>query len=746
MTETLATGQKTNFSEKTRELSEKLGALREGRLFIPIPTALDCKAFFTGELAKNLAFLKKYGDDATNGNARLADSIARIENGSATYADYANAVVGLAYLYSTLVSSIESIPEQPRQKLFRAFELAEKTQARDALLGQGMDAGLSRAVPKKIFGWGVDSDFNGNQAGRIIRVEPKLNIGPVAVGLGGGMIAFDYFSPQPYLITSAELDASFFRNRWNAYSRSVFAYIPETKSTATQYMHAHNAGTSIDAAKGNKYAFRVGADIIARISNSESKLDQLSACTSFGASFLYYPFAAYAIGRFQIGHQTPINQGITDLRLFPASLTAGITVDSGKYIKAGGEFEHSRFEKTGRLSFSLKFIPLEPVISAAYTRTSGIFGNGNIASFAVTMPIGSGRANAGQETDGNGGSGRLTSEYHKFMLGIDEYAARQKGIESSAYAALMHSLQSVIDHYGIEGAVISRNAAGLIKKYMNNEIRAEELFCMLFNYPEEHSVAGATVYSHGRNAQVLESMIIEEIVGTHAIASSLAILDDPEHAMLQGCNPNEKFEYLVYRNISTSNSLEEFGSRYSDSSFEDKIRVAALLAKSASKYYDHKMAGMGPFSGFGSLGEITPNEAFLRLKSNLIDGTSLSEGICPSINGFAAEFLRQAGIDAYAIGMGTGKGAHLVAAASDPAGRRAYIVDSGQVYSTQGNGIWPVIEQYAKSNGVNLMGIDVYGEKNSYLGYYRGPEGRLMDSALGIDDLLKKSLLRKAEE
>ncbi|MFA6531105.1 MAG: hypothetical protein WCT31_05200, partial [Candidatus Micrarchaeia archaeon] len=164
--------------------------------------------------------------------------------------------------------------------------------------------------------------------------------------------------------------------------------------------------------------------------------------------------------------------------------------------------------------------------------------------------------------------------------------------------------------------------------------------------------------------------------------------------------------------------------------------------------YDDKLKYASIFGDRSKLAEINPEELYLALRNNTIHNTKIGLGICANIGIFTATFLRGLGVKANAVSIGTGQGMHVIAIAQDTANQTSYAVDNGWADSAKGDGIWPAIRRYAAVMGVNLLYANIYDDNNKFMGTYRGPEGRLMDSALGMEEgeTLKRSLSKKNKE
>jgi hypothetical protein len=582
---------------------------------------------------------------------------------------------------------------------------------------------LAGATPIKL-NWGLDFDYRGNSAGEVLRIVPKLKISKFTVGAGGGVINFNYFKPQPYLLVNASFDTDVVSNVGNVYATTVMAFVPKTSMTVGQYFHEHKLGTSWDvlASRYQKAYLRIGAELSVKladvgqgagqvfgVSGPASGLDQMFGFAGLGLSFHYDPVTLYTIGRFSLDTPTAIQQNWTDLRPFASSLKAGVLAynDNARF---NGEFELSRFDETGRVGIAFASLTVPPELSIAYTKTFSLFGGGNAVTVSFSIPLGAGRARVTQESGG---------------------PSREAGSMNTVMPPDLADIAKWIANAGGQGLTDPNQIDALLKEYSAGKINEAQLFAKLagFNYVGPVSPGSDGYMFTDKNGKPLEFFMSNQIpilVGMYQDAFG------PQTGL---------FSSAMYG----SATLKDFAAYFKNASFDDKIRAAAMMSALGLETYNSKLAAGSVFGGRQGVATLDPDTEFGIMKTNYMAGKQLPDGICANINGLAAEFLREAGVDAYLLGLGSGGGMHNIAAARDPASGKSGIVDYGSIYSTQGPGIWPVIQMYAATNGFNLLGVDVYGKGNKYLGYYEGPEGRLMETALGTnDDLLKRSMTRKA--
>ena len=580
---------------------------------------------------------------------------------------------------------------------------------------------LANATPVKL-NWGVDFDYRGNSAGEVLRLVPRLNLDPFTVGMGGGVINFNYFKPQPYVLLNASFDLDVVHGIGNVYATAAIAYVPKTSMTVGQYFHEYKVGTSWDvtANKYQKAYFRIGAELDARLADIGQGLDQAIGISTpghgmdqsftfagIGLSFHYDPVTVYTLGRFSIESTTPIQQSWTDTRLFASSLKAGI-IGYNENARFSGEFELGRFDATGRVAFASLTFP--PELSIAYTKTFSLFGGGNAVTVSLSIPLGAVRTRLVQE------SGEPN---------------RQIGSTSTVMPPDLPDIAKWMKMVGGTEITDPVQINSLLQQYSAGTISEAQLFAKLtgFTYVGPVSPGSDGYYFKDKNGNTLEFFMSDQISGLVGIYEGAF---GPQNGL---------FSSAVFG----SSNLKQFAAYFKNASFDDKIKAAAMLSALGLETYNSKLGTSGSLLGGRSgVSGLDPDAEFGVVKTNYMAGAQLPAGICANINGLAAEFLREAGVDAYVLKIGTGAGLHSIAAARDPTSNKSDIVDYGGIYSTQGPGIWPVIQMYAATNGFNLLGVSVYGAGNRYIGYYEGPEGRLMETALGTgDDLLKKSMTRR---
>ncbi len=195
-------------------------------------------------------------------------------------------------------------------------------------------------------------------------------------------------------------------------------------------------------------------------------------------------------------------------------------------------------------------------------------------------------------------------------------------------------------------------------------------------------------------------------------------------------------------------TFEDFKKAYKGKSRYAQLYAAQYLGFLGHENYDYELEG-GGLSGITSRGarveEIGSEGAYGAIR-NFFSSENRKKGgagTCVNINLLPAEFLRSVGMEAYPIGINGGDEPHIVTIAKDAKAGKIYLVDYDDLMEYRGDKVWPLVQAYAKENKIIVQGITLYGKDNSVVGYYKGPEGKLMDEAAGhSEDRLNRSLLK----
>jgi hypothetical protein len=379
-----------------------------------------------------------------------------------------------------------------------------------------------------------------------------------------------------------------------------------------------------------------------------------------------------------------------------------------------------------------------------------MLGSENMGSIGLSVPIGTGRASATQEIAKNEMNIRDSkTQTHKFLRLLEDYEnLMAKGKEDMAID-IYRKMRVMADEYHLPYNTVSTNASQIIADYKEGKMAKTECIEELFGYPKGY--INSSEYPDSIINNNKKAMKIDDFVDIllDVTAGDFENLGNLEEYMLKSRSEAERFEYALYQNIKNCKTIGQLSAQYENSNIADKIKVAAMLAGIANDTgYDDKLKYASIFGDRSKLAEINPEELYLALRNNTIHNTKIGLGICANIGIFTATFLRGLGVKANAVGIGTGQGMHVIAIAQDTANQTSYAVDNGWADSAKGDGIWPAIRRYAAVMGVNLLYANIYDDNNKFMGTYRGPEGRLMDSALGMEEgeTLKRSLSKKNKE
>ncbi|MFP3950023.1 MAG: hypothetical protein ACLFUZ_02940 [Candidatus Micrarchaeia archaeon] len=204
----------------------------------------------------------------------------------------------------------------------------------------------------------------------------------------------------------------------------------------------------------------------------------------------------------------------------------------------------------------------------------------------------------------------------------------------------------------------------------------------------------------------------------------------------------EKKQEMFEQAIEESENLNEFAAKYRGASVSSKIYAAQRIGKIAWAVQQE----MG-----GDALSLKPEDVVGMDESKTYDavrtaaaGGLADPGTCVTVHSLIAEFLREAGMEAYAVGFPRKDDSHLVAIAKDPRSGHMYLIDYYDVVEQEGGMLWPLMQQYAQWEGIIINRVEVYGKNNNIIGCYTGPEGKMLDEAAGMrEDRMKRALIRK---
>ncbi len=540
----------------------------------------------------------------------------------------------------------------------------------------------------------TDAVYSANASGTAIKGEATFQYAPVPISLsaGSGILNLNYMNGA-LGFGSGRID--FKTNvgpRWDVFAQGTLAAFPSTPSTQAQYFNTLNVGATwaIIPDDGTRM-FRVGLQDTGRTSEvpSGTTLDQLYDSVSGGAAFGYRRLTAYALGRLLISPYNPTQQYWSAIiRPFPEELRLGARVDIDRGNEVGAELEVSDFERGGRLVFNIVTLPLPTEIALTIRNTSRTFGGATEFGTVVAMRLDRGsvksKLRAGIEAGGTSLS--ASQNYH------------------------IHSLNS-----------------GAVAQYLYGRGRLSPSELVQRLNPGARIIDTETV-NVGGTPQVVVNYILNGARHSLTVATR-------ESALTGARSELGEQAYGVLEDLFSSGSLEEFARRYANRSLDDKIYAAATIAQAAHAGYDTVLENASPFaSAKQRLAALDPETEFNRLRDSLLGGKTLKMGICVNIDGMAAAFLRKTGVEAYTFIVGSGEGLHAIAGAVSGDGKTGYAISYGSVYKTENGGVWPAIQAYSRANGIILIGSLVFGEGNKLVGYYRGPEGRLLETVQDSGD------------
>ena len=208
-------------------------------------------------------------------------------------------------------------------------------------------------------------------------------------------------------------------------------------------------------------------------------------------------------------------------------------------------------------------------------------------------------------------------------------------------------------------------------------------------------------------------------------------------------SPEEKEKQEMFEQaIEESENLHEFAARYRGASVSSKIYAAQRLGKIAMDV-QHEMGGDALSVNPDDMAGMDMTDTYEALKNSAMGGVA-DPGACATVHSLIAEFLRESGMEAYAVGFPRKDYSHLVAIAKDPHSGHMYLIDYYSVVEQEGGRLWPLMQQYAQWDGIIINRVEVYGKNNNIIGCYTGPEGKMLDEAAGMgEDRMKRALIRK---
>ncbi len=560
-------------------------------------------------------------------------------------------------------------------------------------------------APEKKLAVSLDSASSTNASGTAFRAGATLQYTPIPVSLsaGSGFINLNYLN-GPLGFGSGKID---FRTNigqnWQFFAVGTFTAFPKTENMQAQYFEAANIGaTWTIVPERHGFMVRAGIQDSAKLVEvpTGTVVDQLYDSLDGGVSFGYRRLTAYAMGRLAIAPYNPTQQYWSELiRPFPESLRVGAVLDAGRGDSISAELNVSDFEQGGRLTYRIARIPVPTQIGLSYRHTSRTFGGTSEFGTVVAMKL-----------DGNRVKARLRADFEAGGASLEK---------PTSYDVHPVSSQAVA-------------------QYMYGQGRLSPTQLVQRQYPNA-TITGTSTAEIGGKQVLTVNYTINGVSHSVNVPSREAALQAARSELGQ-----QTFDIL--EGILSSNSLQQFADRYAGRSIDDKVYAAATLALIARSGYNFVLENASPFaSQKKNLALLDPETEFANLQRSLTENKKQNMGICVNIDGLAADFLRRSGVEAYTLIVGSGNGLHAIAGALDPQGTTGYAISYGQVYKARSGGLWPAVQAYSRESGIILVGSLVYGAGNRLVGYYRGPEGRLMDTVQdsGVDSFIDELTRRQ---
>ena len=534
-----------------------------------------------------------------------------------------------------------------------------------------------------------------NRGGDVTRAGFGLNLRPVTVDISVGSLRVNYFSGEPMFFVSSRVGLDHARGRWERFGNAAIAVVPhvpspggETRSSVSKTVSLGATYDVIPQTRRSRFGLRLGFDVSGSWeSGGLGGFRQGIFNVGVGSSVSYDPLTLYATGRFFINTSRATEEYWTDIRLHYMQAKAGLVLFGVlDRTDIGAEVSHSTFEKGGRVFASLGRLVLEPQVYFSYNDVAPIFGNAQEFILGFQVPFG----RRGRDI------GRLRVEQ------------------------------------GVGGEQVSQ--------FVSNDINTSVVVFAL-QMPSSMAAARQMTTDQAEQAQTRLWQIIVNRYKGKTPELDYAGVDESD----AGVSPEALARFRD--TLTNSMTFDQFAQSYQGASLQERLNVAMYLAGVASLFYDRDLLDASAFSS-RKKDEVAlqPSVVYDNVRRALASGERLSAGVCTNINGMATEFLRRTGVEAYTIGISGMETVHLVGVARDSTTNTNYIIDYATKTRATGRGIWPVIQAYARTRGLLVDGIYLYGNNNEIIGFYRGPESRLLETVAGTEeDLLRRSLIRRRE-
>ncbi|MBN2121792.1 hypothetical protein JW721_01920 [Candidatus Micrarchaeota archaeon] len=522
--------------------------------------------------------------------------------------------------------------------------------------------------------------------GNVVGGSLNINRGPLKVGLGAGGEKLEYFEDsQFYLAPKLEVRGILGDFELYAVGNAAMTLKGTHKKTMLgTYAAVGAVWEAVPKTNGNGFHLRIGSEFeyTGQWIRSEglSPVDGVDIAR-FGGAVGYDAITAYAIEDVVYAPKKAYG-GMTLIESAGAhhhKMRAGIVVNKSG-ISVGGEFFQTPFGKGGELSFESRRI--SPKLSAWYSQEGEMWGGETKLGLLLTMPL-------------RFGDKRYGREHPVWRTGNPMAKDAKKG-----WATITSNSGEEAEVFFREALSASEDIAELGYKY-RGKTGTEVLF------------AAALLGEYG-----LENY---EKVGDKSL----------KKLGVEG-------SYDAAREFLKRNDMKEKIKAFLDTSSPYvplKENTAALAAYYELPAYIRQNRKLWK-KKYWEVMEYIRSE-YIRL-DNLLPGGA---GVCRNINPMQATFLREAGWDAFSIGLLTEKGPHIFTLGRDPKTGETSLLNYGNVLTSKRGQVWPLIRQYAKNKGIALSGVEIWGEGNEFIGYYELEEGKLNRAKAGKGETLKGALL-----
>jgi hypothetical protein len=546
----------------------------------------------------------------------------------------------------------------------------------------------------------------------------------VRFSLGVGRLHLDRLNNDLFVV-SPRVDVNGVVGRTNLFGSLGFAIVPETSEVHTSVFQEGEFGLTYDLIaerRRNGFFLRVGADL-AGVGEGRYPFvptGQGYVHTGAGVAAGLGPITVYGTARASIAPNTPIEQQWHDaLRLHYLEAGGGVVAHLGPVV-IGAHYLHGVERQQGTLEVELPHVFLGPSVRATYIHNElPLFGNIDEFNVGLTLNLEAPR-----------GVRRITARFdqafpfeHQSAVSVqrDPYENQGYGYNDMNAGYLVETMPYVLQRLGIldtqtRDRVLAMSDPHLRSvSFWDDEFRryiAEQVYRARANLPIQEWPSREGFYDY-RVQSLRNNLLIN-----------------------------------MATNLATSQNFNDFVQRYVGRPADEIVRVAAVLASLGNRYYNHQLAEANVFSDRAGVSALDPNSVYQGFQQLFRTG-SMDAGICANINGFAAEFLRRSGLEAYSVALGSHGDMHVIALARDARTNTNYIINYGDIYLSEGESVMPLLQSYAAASRFLILGIDLFGEHNQHIGHYQTPEGVLTEyMATGRErgSRLRGALIRRRED